>query len=66
MPFPISIAGTISVSKDEISLKSTEETLVRIEDMLDTAAARTVTREGASIKFKGIYTFNNPNHLWTQ
>jgi hypothetical protein len=51
MPFPVSIAGTIAVSKDEISLKSTEQTLVRIEDMLDTAAARTVAREGRSIKF---------------
>lgn len=51
MPFPISICGTIVVPKARDGLATTDQAAVRIQDMLDSAVAGNICREGNSISF---------------
>ena len=52
MPFPISIAGSIRLPKPATEGDHVERALVRIADMLDAAAANTVTRAGTTVRFR--------------
>jgi hypothetical protein len=53
MPFPTSITGAISISKDEDELRTAAEVADRIERMLVRIKARNITHQGTTVRFTG-------------
>ncbi|HEY1934839.1 MAG TPA: hypothetical protein VGG99_22770 [Acetobacteraceae bacterium] len=51
MPFPVSITGVIRLSRDVVGGASIDRIAVRIEDLLDAAAAKAVIRRDSSVAF---------------
>jgi hypothetical protein len=53
MTFPVSITGNALLPKEASDLRTVEDVCARIESMLESAQARTITRQDGSVIFTG-------------